>query len=344
MARWAALLAIALVGGCTGGGNDLGQPEDLAVRADEGVDQLLPHDGATAKDASSPPDLADHGAPIDFSLPPDFADQGVAPIDSSLPPDLLDQGVAIPDLTAPDLVVPGDAGGWPPTCSDQVWDGDESDLDCGGSCPPCPSGKRCVLAGDCVGGLCLPSIGQGAYRDRVCALAATCLDGISDGDETDTDCGGPTCTRCTNGKKCTNPDDCLNGVCTNGTCAQGACFPGAGQYCAPGNVMPKCDPRSGCQGCCQGSTCQTLVDFTMLCGVAGFACYSCGGIMPPNPCLGAGHCLSNIPGCFDNSLQRVFAGTSDEECGPRYKQTSPNDTGYCMACTLPAHCVNLSCQ
>ncbi len=38
-------------------------------------------------------------------------------------------------------------------CSDGVKSGDESDVDCGGSCAPCSSGKACGSAADCKNGL-----------------------------------------------------------------------------------------------------------------------------------------------------------------------------------------------
>jgi hypothetical protein len=45
-----------------------------------------------------------------------------------------------------------------PTCGDGVKNEDETDVDCGGSCPACPTGKTCKVAGDCTGGVCsMPS-------------------------------------------------------------------------------------------------------------------------------------------------------------------------------------------
>ncbi len=39
----------------------------------------------------------------------------------------------------------------PATCSDGILNGDESDVDCGGSCLPCADGMRCVTDADCAG-------------------------------------------------------------------------------------------------------------------------------------------------------------------------------------------------
>jgi hypothetical protein len=41
-----------------------------------------------------------------------------------------------------------------PTCADHVANGDESDVDCGGSCPPCAQGLHCAGDADCSRGGC----------------------------------------------------------------------------------------------------------------------------------------------------------------------------------------------
>ncbi|MFT3842091.1 MAG: hypothetical protein QM723_34185 [Myxococcaceae bacterium] len=46
-------------------------------------------------------------------------------------------------------------GGSPAGCSDHQRDGDESDVDCGGSCAGCAFGLSCTGAGDCASGVCL---------------------------------------------------------------------------------------------------------------------------------------------------------------------------------------------
>ena len=46
----------------------------------------------------------------------------------------------------------------PPSCSDGLQNGDESDVDCGGSCPACPIGGSCVIGGDCTTGICEGSV------------------------------------------------------------------------------------------------------------------------------------------------------------------------------------------
>lgn len=53
-----------------------------------------------------------------------------------------------------------------------------------------------------------------------CDANVQCTDGVQSGDETDADCGGPTCDiRCTTGQRCGGDSDCDSGVCSGGTCA-----------------------------------------------------------------------------------------------------------------------------
>jgi hypothetical protein len=46
-----------------------------------------------------------------------------------------------------------------------------------------------------------------------------CTDGKRDGDETDVDCGGATCSRCANGKACLVDSDCTSANCQGHTCS-----------------------------------------------------------------------------------------------------------------------------
>src|SRR5436190_21807805 len=56
---------------------------------------------------------------------------------------------AAPDMRAPDMRSPTEL------CSDGVRDGDESDVDCGGACPLCPTGGSCMNDGDCESNQCV---------------------------------------------------------------------------------------------------------------------------------------------------------------------------------------------
>jgi hypothetical protein len=93
-----------------------------------------------------------------------------------------------------------------------VQDGSESDVDCGGDvCAPCGTGLRCDgLDANCVTKVC---------RNNICAPPdLACTNGKQDQQETDIDCGGPTCPGCAPGKKCLTNGDCFFNQCLNGIC------------------------------------------------------------------------------------------------------------------------------
>jgi len=141
----------------------------------------------------------------------------------------------------------------PDHCSDGMTDGDELDVDCGGSCIPCAPGAACDAPEDCTSLSCL---------DGVCQRP-TCSDGARNGTETDVDCGGPSCDPCPALPECDATSDCDDGevckigVCRADTCANGAVDPGetaadcGGPDCAP------CDHGLGCSidGDCVGLRC-----------------------------------------------------------------------------------------
>jgi hypothetical protein len=52
--------------------------------------------------------------------------------------------------------------------------------------------------------------------------AASCANGMKDGDETDIDCGGATCPACATGHGCSVGGDCVSRVCTAGKCTSDA--------------------------------------------------------------------------------------------------------------------------
>ena len=90
-----------------------------------------------------------------------------------------------------------------PQCNDQISNGDETGLDCGGSCPQrCNVGDGCSSDADCDDSTC---------RSGTCT-AFPCANGVKDGDETDVDCGG-TCRKCAGARQCTADTDCFSGTC-----------------------------------------------------------------------------------------------------------------------------------
>jgi hypothetical protein len=81
------------------------------------------------------------------------------------------------------------------------------------STPPDAATGDCITDDDCdPGEACSPA--------RACVPASTCTDSLRNGQETDTDCGGPQCPQCARGQACLAPADCstrscaASGVCT----------------------------------------------------------------------------------------------------------------------------------
>lgn len=162
----------------------------------------------------------------------------------------------------------------PPNCNDGRLNNDESDVDCGGPCAPCPDAGACNRNEDCESTIC---------RDGVC-VAMACDDAIQNGAESDVDCGGP-CDLCVELKNCNTRSDCLSGVCTQGLCtaptcddrvlngsetnvdcggecepcvqcdAQSPCTPGT--YCSAGQCTPQLSNGQACQvsEICQSGYC-----------------------------------------------------------------------------------------
>ena len=104
-----------------------------------------------------------------------------------------------------------------PSCTDTFQNQDETDVDCGGSCPPCMNGEGCGVHADCTSGYCQPT-------DSTCR-PAECMDGAKNQDETDVDCGGTCGATCDDGEDCGDSGDCLNGFCrpTDSTCRTPTC-------------------------------------------------------------------------------------------------------------------------
>ncbi len=148
----------------------------------------------------------------------------------------------------------------PPTCTDGILNGDETDVDCGGgTCPKCGGGQSCRTDQDCP-----PGQGCAAFTCRT--NPPTCTDGIQNGDETDVDCGGGTCPKCGGGQSCRTDQDCPPGQgCAAFTCRTNppTCTDGiqngneTGVDCG-GGTCPKCGGGQSCrtdQDCPAGQEC-----------------------------------------------------------------------------------------
>lgn len=141
----------------------------------------------------------------------------------------------VPDHAAPagDASSDGPDDGPPPSnapshCDNNRKDFDETDVDCGGSCPGCWLAQHCLRALDCSPGAagCNTTLG-GCACDAVSmtCVANPCVDHRKDGDESDVDCGGSVCPACGTGKICTSNFDCQQQSCDalTATCAVSQC-------------------------------------------------------------------------------------------------------------------------
>ncbi len=157
-------------------------------------------------------------------------------------------------------------------CDDGVKNGDETDVDCGGSCLLCPG--TCNVDADCPGGYCW----QGS--------CARCDDGIQNGDETGIDCGllGGHCPICF-GAFCKSNDDCASKACEYGICCATPCP--LCTDCAP--TTGECVPRSYATGDGENAS-----DPNVVCG----GNYMCDGngrcaLKWSQPCTQNEECASN---------------------------------------------------
>ncbi|MDF1566083.1 MAG: hypothetical protein P1V51_23820, partial [Deltaproteobacteria bacterium] len=236
----------------------------------------------------------------------------------------------------------------PASCTDGVKNGDESDADCGGAvsgCPGCADGTPCQSEADCQSGVCDPS-------SSACA-APSCTDGVRNGDETGTDCGGDLCGTCTQSQGCASGSDCASGVCdpvtslcAAATCADGVQNQGELSVDCAGPNCPLCSDGTACTdpGICASGYC----DPTSFCATEsctdgilnnGELAVDCGGpncgLCPDGTtCTDPGICASGYcdptnfcatESCTDGILNN---GELAVDCG------GPN----CSACAVPPTC------
>jgi hypothetical protein len=243
----------------------------------------------------------------------------------------------------------------PAKCIDHVKDGSETDVDCGGGvCAPCADSLQCSVPADCRSNVC--------SSGRCLAVPAECTDGIKDGNETDSDCGGGVCAACANGKACIMGADCGSGTCLNHICMSPPpqCTDGSKDG---GETDVDCGGGT-CATCGNGKACLSATDCTSgscanhVCGPPPVQCtdgkkdgnesdVDCGGdtcvpcangkmCLLPSDCASgscANHvCATPIAGCLDGMLDGSETGV---DCGG----------GTCPACANGKACVAASdCQ
>jgi hypothetical protein len=197
-----------------------------------------------------------------------------------------------------------------PSCSDGVVNQGETDIDCGGSCPACPTGNACNTATDCQSGVC--RAGGCAGGVARCCRAPSCTDGVANGDEPLIDCGNVACGLCAIDHACTLDAECASGLCRAGSCAdRGTCT----------------------DGVLNGT--ETAVD----CG--GDRCQRCRDRLP---CTLASDCINN--NCFNDICISCGSGVMDGtetgvDCGgadPACRRCNPGER-----CLINSDCASNAC-
>ncbi|MDP3153580.1 MAG: Ig-like domain-containing protein [Archangium sp.] len=190
---------------------------------------------------------------------------------------------------------------------------------------------------------------------------ASCTDGQRNGEESDVDCGGPTCGGCGAGLACIAAADCTSGRCVGGFCTRpAACDDGekngteSGIDCG-GHLCPACGPGQTCSGhqdctsqlcvngVCSAATCTDGIrngrETALDCG--GPDCAGCG---PGAQCSMNPDCASNVctngvcqaATCFDAVRNGQETGT---DCGGPTCVACGTGGG----CSSPADCAQGVC-
>ena len=119
----------------------------------------------------------------------------------------------------------------------------------------------CNAAGACV--FCTGMVGCEGLEGGICfneTECVSCTDGVLNGNETSTDCGGADCGEC-NGTACGDMAECASGFCSDGVCCDASCdaaclscnLPGKGGTCSlipagSDDDAPVCTDLMTCNG------------------------------------------------------------------------------------------------
>ncbi|MEA2747980.1 MAG: hypothetical protein QOI41_2123 [Myxococcales bacterium] len=197
----------------------------------------------------------------------------------------------------------------PASHTDGIENDGETDIDCGGTAPTkCPTGQGCVATSDC--DLVLCDVGA----TNLC-LPPSHTDGIKNGGETGTDCGGTAPTKCPTGQGCVATSDCDLVLCDVG--GTKLCLPPThtdgiknagetGTDCGGAALPLKCPVGEGCAATtdCTNTLCNAG---TLVCDPPSKTDKIKNGTETDVDC--GGGAPTNAPGCAEGG-----ACTADTDC------------------------------
>lgn len=226
---------------------------------------------------------------------------------------------------------------------------------------------RCVSAGQCPSGYDCAADGYCYRFGHLPTMSDPCANGVQDGDETGTDCGGTTCPdRCPLDAGCGTGSDCDSGICnavtnscvaddchdgmrddaeTDVDCGGGSCGAcGAGKACrSPGDcanfLCNQTSEQCVANPCLDGVKDQSETD-TDCGGLCVQKCKNNQGCNTPSDCVAGATCSSNkcqIPHCIDGVKAD---GETDVDCGGT--DCSPCAVG--KACAAGSDCESTFCN
>ena len=149
------------------------------------------------------------------------------------------------------------------------------------------------------------------------------MNGTTDGDETDQDCGGKTCDPCADGDTCPTHSDCSSNSCVNKKCAAATCM----DMRKNGKETDEDCGGGTCDACAEGRACAKNSD------CASGACEDKKCVCAKKTCADdyAGQCGTDLAdGCGSNTLDCSNACGAGQACF--HSSCSPKTMDDCGVC------------
>lgn len=174
----------------------------------------------------------------------------------------------------------------------------------------------------------------------------TCTDGVRDGEESDIDCGGPSCAPCELSRACFTNDDCQTQRCASKVCAKGTCADGRRD-----GDESDVDCGGSCGGCADALSCGAPTDCaSRVCAGAQCAAPTCGDQQSNGaesdvdcgggacaPCPMNSRCRRNIDcvagSCRDGVCKPGGCSAPLLDCGP-FCVDPVHDPAHCGGCGM----------